>query len=339
MTDRPNVDHVPIPKELELSKAPLISTKDVNTCPVCASGNFSPYAYGYDYEIQTCRNEWRFVECSCCQHVWLNPRPAIAELPVIYPPTYYAYDYEQNINPIAVWGKGVLDRLKFRGILKYLDTAPKSYCDVGCGSGRFLRLMHTKGVVKIRNYGLELEERSVEQLKKDGYQVFVERIEDCTRIPDGSLDLITMFHVIEHVDDPGKVIQKLARLLSDNGVIALETPNIDSLDARRFKTTYWGGYHIPRHWNLFKLETMQRLLSDHGLELVATKYQTGHSFWMYSNHHSIRYGEGNVEKGMRFDPFKGSLVRLIAFTFSDIIRAMFGAKTSAILLIARKRKH
>src|SRR5262249_40080953 len=148
---------------------------------------------GFDYELLTCCNPWRFVRCENCGHVWLNPRPALSALPTIYPSSYYAYNYKQQINPLAVRGKELLDRFKMRHILRRLPDPPKSYLDIGCGDGRFLRLMERHGIPRQFNYGLELDDRLVRSLAASGYQVFCERAEDCERIPENSIDLATMF--------------------------------------------------------------------------------------------------------------------------------------------------
>ena len=79
---------------------------------------------------------------------------------------------------------------------------------------------------------------------------------------------------IEHVDDPRACAIVLRR--GSPGAFAVETPNVESLDCRLFARTYWGGYHIP-HWNLFSPGTL-RHAGYAGLSLVATRYQTGHSF-------------------------------------------------------------
>jgi SAM-dependent methyltransferase len=326
----------PPPAELTASTAPWIETEEVSLCPVCGGDRFDPYSVGFDYELLTCRNPWRFVRCTDCGHVWLNPRPAIAALPVIYPPTYYAYNYKQQINPIAVRAKEFLDRRKMCSVLRRLGTAPRSFLDVGCGDGRFLRVMEKNGVPREKAYGLELDEAVVKTLAGAGYPVFCERVEDCTRIPEGTIDLATMFHVIEHVDDPGRVVGRVAGWLAPGGVFAVETPNLDSLDRRWFRDRYWGGYHIPRHWNLFTPATLGRLLTDHGLEVLGTSYQTGHSFWMYSFHHRLRYG-GKPRPGLArlFNPLKG-LPLLATFTAFDKLRAALGFQTSAMLMLARK---
>jgi hypothetical protein len=117
----------------------------------------------------------------------------------------------------------------------------------------------------------------------------------------------------------------------------VETPNLDSFDARLFHDTYWGGYHIPRHWNLFRAETLRKLFEDCGLKVIQTRYGTGHSFWMYSFHHWLRFRARPRKKlAAWFNPFKG-LPFLAAFTAFDKARAAAGCKTSAILTLATKQ--
>jgi SAM-dependent methyltransferase len=145
-----------------------------------------------------------------------------------------------------------------------------------------------------------------------------------------------MFHVIEHVDDPAALVARIHDWLSPGGILAVETPNLESLDARLFHRTYWGGYHIPRHWNLFTPGSVARLLRQSGLEVLTALYQTGHSFWMYSLHHAVRFnGTSRPRAGAWFDPTK-SLVGLAGFTAFDLLRGWLGAKTSAMLVVCRK---
>jgi hypothetical protein len=131
------------------------------------------------------------------------------------------------------------------------------------------------------------------------------------------------------------VVARFASWLTPGGILAIETPNLDAFDARLFKRTYWGGYHIPRHWHLFQERTLVDLLRGQGIEPVYVAYQTGHSFWMYSFHHFIRYGLRMPRLATLFDPMRG-LFFLILFTGFDKIRASLGMKTSAILVVGRK---
>ncbi len=324
------------PPDFDEASIPLIAVEAVSTCPVCGENDFGACAVAFDYELLTCRNSWRFVRCGGCGHVWLNPRPGRATLPVIYPPSYYAYNYEEQINSIATWGKSVLDRFKLRSILRHLGRAPSSYLDVGCGNGRFLWAMETEGISPSRIHGIELDHKATVAVAGRGFRIHTCPVEDCEDIEDGSLDLVTMFYVIEHVAEPGAVVRKIRRWLVPGGILAVETPNWDSLDARLFESGFWGGYHVPRHWNLFIPSTLERMLSASGLELVATLYQTGHAFWMYSFHHKLKYGRRPRRRlAGWFDPF-ASLPFLALFTAFDKVRAGLGFRTSSMLMLAKK---
>jgi SAM-dependent methyltransferase len=315
---------------------PLIATEPVPACPVCGATDREPAGAGPDYESRTSANEWRFVGCRPCGHVWLDPRPAVSTLGVIYPPDYYAYVYDEVVSPIAVRGKQWLDARKLAGILRVLPRPPRSFLDVGCGEGRFLELMERRGVARSACHGIELDEDTVARLRERGYPVQRGRVEDA-EVPDGSLDLVTMFHVVEHVEDPGAVVERIAGWLRPGGVLALETPNVASLDRRLFARGFWGGYHFPRHWNLFTPATLRRLLEDRGLEVVDLRFQTGHAFWMLSCHHALRYGRRPMPRLARlFDPFGGFLPFLVAFTALDKLRAALGRPTSAMLVLARR---
>lgn len=325
-----------VPVEFRDYSIPEVAVEAVPRCVVCGGGEYDVFSEGYDYELKTCRNRWRFSRCRGCGHVWLNPRPAVAALPVIYPRSYYAYTYDETIPAVARRSKELLDSLKLKSIVRQLGREPRSFLDIGCGTGRFLDAMARRGVARGRIYGLELDDAVVARLRERGYQAWCERVETCTSIPDASIDLATMFHVIEHVDAPDAVLSRIAEWLAPGGVLAIETPNLDSVDARIFRDRYWGGYHIPRHWHLFSPTTLERLLTAAGLTPVATMYQTGHSFWMYSLHHWLRYEPTERPRlARRFDPLR-NVAPLAVFTLFDKIRGALGARTSAMLMIARK---
>ena len=185
--------------------------------------------------------------------------------------------------------------------------------------------------------GLELDANAVARMRARGFSAVHARVEECEVIQKGTLDLATMFHVIEHVADPRTEVRRVAEWLVPGGLLALETPNVDSWDARRWANGLWGGYHIPRHWHLFSPETLSELVRSIGLEPVALSFKTGHSFWLWSFHHVARYG---IPPRPRFSkhlsPLGGFLPLLAAVTLWDVLRSAAGYRTSAMLLIARK---
>jgi hypothetical protein len=147
-----------------------------------------------------------------------------------------------------------------------------------------------------------------------------------------------MFHVIEHVADPVGVVNRVAEWLSPGGSLVVETPNLDSWDARLFKERWWGGYHIPRHWTLFDVNTLRHLFERCGLTVRHHAYQTGHASWMNSFHHLAKYNWRSPRPRLAewFELPKG-LPTLVAFTGFDILRRALGARTSTILMVAQKR--
>lgn len=331
------LDALAKPREFVDAAPPIVPTTDVPICPVCKQSAHEYFSQGMDYELLTCGNVWQFVCCTHCETVRLHPRPAVEALNTIYPPSYYSYDLESKVSAFALKGKALLDRFKLKRILAELENPPSSFLDIGCGDGRYLRAIERAGVARDRIGGLELNKDVVNRLRRQGYKAYCSRVEDCHQIPNSAVDLITMFHVIEHVADPGAVVRKITGWLSPGGILAVETPNLSALDARLFKNEYWGGYHIPRHWTLFKESSLHSLFQRNGLEVIAIHYQTGHSFWMYSLHHLFRFNRiyplRNISRW--FDPLKG-LPMLVAFTGFDILRRLLGFKTSSVLMLARK---
>ena len=103
-----------------------------------------------------------------------------------------------------------------------------------------------------------------------------------------------------------------------------------------FRSRWWGGYHFPRHWVLFDPASIRVALEKAGLEVIAIRYQTGHSFWLFSFHHALRYNARLPMPRLArlFDPLRSKIL-LMLFTALDIVRRTLGMKTSAMLVLAR----
>jgi 2-polyprenyl-3-methyl-5-hydroxy-6-metoxy-1,4-benzoquinol methylase len=305
-------------------------------CGVCDSDNWRTYASGKDYEYHTSADQFQMVECQVCGNIYLNPRPIQEELSAIYPPNYYAYNYDKAINPIAIRAKDWLDSIKVKQWLSYLTTSKPRFLDVGCGNGRYLNMLHRLGVSKKYLYGVELSEAPIERLNSEGFQGYFGRIEDVAeKLPSESFDLIVLLQVLEHVSEPRTMVSTLAGLLRPGGILIIETPNTNSIDVKLFKHSYWGGYHFPRHWNLMNQATLIRLAQERGLEVKAFNFLPSHSFWIFSFHHLIENKWGIRWLANFFNPLQ-NLILLTLFTGFDIIRAKLGFQTSNIQMVAVK---
>jgi 2-polyprenyl-3-methyl-5-hydroxy-6-metoxy-1,4-benzoquinol methylase len=96
--------------------------------------------------------------------------------------------------------------------------------------------------------------------------VFQDTIE---RTPWRDFDVVASFHVIEHVDSPRSFIHAAVERLKPNGLLVIETPNIDSLPFRLMKAR-WRQF-IPEHYFFFSPRTISRLLSDEGLKVESLR--------------------------------------------------------------------
>lgn len=307
-------------------------------CGVCESDDWVVYASGKDYEYYTSEDTFHIVKCKVCGNLYLNPRPVREELSRIYPPNYYAYNYDTSINPIALKAKDFLDRRKVNTWLNYLegDRQTLTFLDVGCGNGRYLKMLHRLGVPKSQLYGIEMSQAAIASLQQEGYQGFYGRLEDVdAKLPENTFDLIVLLQVIEHVESPRTTVQTLSRLLRPGGILVLETPNTQSLDVTLFRQGYWGGYHFPRHWNLFDRATLTRLVTAANLQVKDIQFLPSPAFWILSYHHAIADKFQKTQIAQWFDPLQ-NLVLLGIFTGFDIIRGKLGFSTSNLQFIAVK---
>ena len=97
-----------------------------------------------------------------------------------------------------------------------------------------------------------------------------------------SYHLAIMIQTIEHVDDPAAVLSSIRSLLTPGGRLVVVTDNVETLDFRLFGGRHWGGYHFPRHWNLFSKKTLTRLAGNVGLEVEQMATILSPVNWVYS---------------------------------------------------------
>lgn len=304
-------------------------------CCVCGSNAGSILAEGWDFEYATSRQEFRFIRCYDCGHTYLNPRPAASALEVIYPKNYYAYDLKKSVSPVALRVKGWLERRKMSAMLRLSAENHPRCLDIGCGDGRLLEVLHSLGVPKDKLFGVELSEKIIRELCGKGIKGYCGRIEELN-LPENSFDLIYMFQVIEHVENPAALLAAVQRVLAPGGLFILETPNVESLDALVFKRRYWGGYHFPRHWNLFSRKTVSQLGEKMGYQVEKVETFVCAVFWIYPFHHFLRDKGFSPRLYRFFWPMNNPFLLAIG-TMVDLFLLPFGL-TSNLRVVLRKQR-
>ncbi len=143
-----------------------------------------------------------------------------------------------------------------------LMPAGGSTLDIGCGRGLYLRLLKERGFT-VR--GTELVAAGA------GQDVPIDTGEVTPgRYPDGSFDLISMWHVLEHLTKPDVTLEACFRALKPDGVLLIAVPNYASAQAR-LGGEQWLHLDLPRHIFHFTRPTLQRLLAAHGFRVVSAR--------------------------------------------------------------------
>jgi SAM-dependent methyltransferase len=249
-------------------------------CCLCGSHAGMPVGVGEDFEYRTSPDTFLARRCGACSLVYLDPRPTRAELSRIYPADYHAFAFDEHNFGIV---HRVRERLEARRMLRVAGPLPDGalILDVGCGDGFHLDLIKRYGRPGWRVVGVDLDARAVQRARARGLEVQLGTV-DQTALPEHSVDLALCIQTIEHVGDPPALLRSVGRLLKPGGRLMIVTDNTGSLDFRLFRNRHWGGYHFPRHWNLFDRRSMHKLAAAAGFEVESLQTIVSPVNWIYS---------------------------------------------------------
>ena len=310
--------------------APTLSLVETR-CALCGADAGELEASGPDFEYATAANEFHFVRCRVCDHLYLNPRPASGDLGVIYPSDYYAFSGVKN--PLVARLRRRWEGSKVRLYRELVGEGHKRILDVGCADGRFLGLLRDFGAPGWEPVGIDIDPEAVEQCRAQGFEAHLARMEEFDAGA-GGFDAVIMLQLIEHVDDPVRICERVFDLLKPGGHFIVETPNLAGLDYRGFRGRWWGHYHFPRHWNLFSTEALHRMLTERGFEIVRTDALISTSAWTISLHNFF-LDRGYPDWVVRFCSYQNPAL-LAVFVAVDWLRARLGQPTSNQRVVARK---
>ena len=167
-------------------------------------------------------------------------------------------------------------------LINSFDLPGKSLLDIGAATGDFLATSKNGGWDVT---GTEPNEKARSIASHQG----IELLENSNRLKKQSFDVITLWHVLEHIENLSECISQLNELLKDDGRIVIAVPNYKSFDAQYYNE-YWAAYDVPRHlWHfckasIGKLFSKDNIVVDQILpmkfdafyvSLLSEKYKTG----------------------------------------------------------------
>ena len=231
------------------------------SCPVCLNPVTAPALVGTDFLFESTSKTFTLYSCEACRCLFLHPMPDSREIERFYPA-----DYWWNARRSGGLKKleSVYRKLALRDHVAFITKAAGNrsvdVLDVGCGSGTLLGLLKHRG---FRVTGLDFSAEAAAIAKaENGVDVAVGSLEEA-HFPAESFDVVTLFHVMEHVTNPRLVLAEVSRVLKPNGVAILQVPNIESWQFKIFGAR-WYGLDIPRHVIDYSRNSMLKLLADSG---------------------------------------------------------------------------
>ena len=220
-------------------------------CGFCGGRDFAFIFSGRDY-LAASPEIFNVARCSSCLVVSMNPRPGDI-LPYYEPYRKGSPDggFVKLLSP---------DRVRSISELK----PPGRALDIGCGRGGILAGLKAVGW---EVYGCDTSRDACDWAVREAG---LENIRNCSGedldLPEGSFDVITFWHSLEHLERPRQALEKAVRLLKDDGVLVIESPDFSSLQARFFKDR-WFMLDLPRHQYQFEPESLTERLAAAGLSV------------------------------------------------------------------------
>ena len=283
--------------------------QQINNCPICKGTNFAPFLVCKDYTVS--QENFTIVSCKDCNFKFTNPRPSDSEIWKYYKSEDYVSHSDTK--------KGLINRLyhavrtrtlkqKLGLISQYVSRG--TMLDYGCGTGMFLKTCADAGW---KSFGFE-PDPDARKLAAEKGLVVADTKEELSKT---KYDIITLWHVLEHVTDLNQTLEFFSKQLTDKGRLIIAVPNHTSAEAKRYKE-FWAGYDVPRHIYHFEINTIKKLLGNFGFSLEETKPMKFDSY--YVSMLSEKYKTGSMNYVIAFlNGLKSNLAAKNPAQYSSVI--------------------
>ena len=279
--------------------------KQFAPCPICNKEDVGFLMHSKDYSLTG--ENFQIIQCAHCNLKYTDPIPTKQEIGPYYNfPSYISHTDDQTglINKIyhKVRTRTLAQKTNW---VQSLFTGFKGHLlDVGAGTGAFAHAMTEKGWEVT---ALEPDDASRTRAFNN-YKIKLKPIDGLYQLHENKYDVITLWHVLEHVHDLNEYMERFYKLLKPNGRLIIAVPNYTSYDAGYYKK-YWAAYDVPRHLYHFSPLSMSFLTTKFKMELVQIKPMWFDSF--YVSLLSERYKKSGV-LGMIRAVIIGCISNLIA---------------------------
>jgi 2-polyprenyl-3-methyl-5-hydroxy-6-metoxy-1,4-benzoquinol methylase len=259
----------------------------LSECPVCQSNQFKSYLNVVDYTVS--KKRFSIQQCSSCDFLFTNPRPSESKIGYYYESQEYISHHDDAKGFMSKVYKTVRDHTIGEKIklINGLKSNKGNLLDIGCGTGNFVQACKENGWDIM---GVEPDQGARQVAAERTGQTILQNIFEA-EISKQKYDIITMWHVLEHVHLLNETISWLKSHLKPGGKIIIAVPNPNSHDAKKYGE-FWAAYDVPRHLYHFTEKTMKTVMENHQLKVEAVLPMWFDSF--YVSMLSTKYKSGNT---------------------------------------------
>lgn len=234
-------------------------------CPYCQSETTDLHLKLKDYFLT--QENFEIYRCPHCGLLFTWPRPDENVIGNYYKSDEYLShnEHKKGLVPF-IYNRVKRVNIENKFAIATVGTSGKRMLDFGCGVGDFINFA--------KQHGYDVEATDVSE---DARNAAAKKLgsplpspQKVFAMPDDSFDIITMWHVLEHIADLKSQVFHLDRLLSPEGRLVIALPDYLSYDAQHYQDK-WAAYDVPRHLNHFDRKSLQNLFAETKLKLVDTK--------------------------------------------------------------------
>jgi SAM-dependent methyltransferase len=247
------------------------SVPSADACPACGTETARVLFSATDRLYRTTTKVFQIIECRNCRLIRLHPQPSPTELRDYYPPDYWFVPESTAAGRL----EQVYRRFVLRDHLHFVERAIRDseedglVLDVGCGGGLFLHMLRQRTGARVAGLDFSLEAAHV-AWRRSGVPAICATLARAP-IAASSCSAITMFHVLEHLYDPGAYIEAAHRLLKPDGRLIVQVPNAACWQFLVLGER-WNGIDAPRHLIDFRRSDLDSLLDQCGFEVLRHKH-------------------------------------------------------------------
>lgn len=293
------------------------------SCPIC--GNTETVLFCNYKERQQPQRTWEVWQCLHCHYGWTIPQLNAEQLKAYYTADYLG-DIEKTLDEFR---NGKLQGTRsWRRETTKADLVEKfqnqgTLLDVGCAGASFLLALDPS---KWKRFGIELIEEVVELVCKKTSNLEIRQGDIFSpSLPKASFDVITLWHVFEHLHEPEAVLRRIQALLKPGGWLFISLPNLDSFQSRLFRHNWFAFDDIPRHLHHYSPHSLEKLFHQVGLTVIDHI-----CFCRLANIHQLKHSALHWSKE-RFSsclPYYLMKPMILCFPFFAKLMGKFGTMTT-----------